>query len=79
MQTESASPPKLIASPVSVTNSEEDYLQWIRRFDMLWSSPACEHAQNEMQALIRLIEQYENTHQPGNTLFTRTPIQGDIS
>lgn len=61
-------------------DSEDDYLEWIRRFDTLWSSETSEQAQHEMQTLIRLIEQYELTQHRSHTLFTSISIkEGDVS
>jgi hypothetical protein len=77
MQTETASRPK--PEPPSFPVSEEDYRQWIRRFDLLWSSATSEHDQREMKTLIRLIEQYEAARIPANNFFGNLRNQGEIS
>jgi hypothetical protein len=75
MQTETA----LILKPASLPVSEEDYRQWIRRFDELWSSATSERDQREMQVLLQLIEQYETICMPNRSTFNNTRTQGDIS
>ncbi len=43
-----------------LSSVQDDYRQMVRRFDLLWESPATEHGQQEMQRLITLIESYED-------------------